>query len=154
MAANLPPKNTLEFSRFDETNLLSTVSPHSIELEDQVWKTTEHYVQAGLVGSSELAEKIKHAETAQLAMKLSHVWFWQKKRNWKTLRKLLMTRALYTKCMMYPLVKQHLLDTEDKKIIETSAYDHYWGIGRDQRGDNTLGKIWMDIRQKIRHDEK
>ena len=64
-----------------------------------------------------------------------------------------MTRGLYTKCMMYPEVKQALLEIDPAQlIIETSAYDHYWGIGRDQRGINMLGKVWMDIRQKLLAD--
>jgi len=60
-----------------------------------------------------------------------------------------MTRALYTKVQMYDEVKQALLDSTDELMIETSLYDYYWGVGRDQRGENQLGKIWMSIRKKI-----
>ena len=47
-------------------------------------------------------------------------------------------------------VASALLDTGDQLIIENSAYQHFWGIGRDQRGENQLGNIWMDVRQKLR----
>ncbi len=61
----------------------------------------------------------------------------------------MMTRALYRIVNEHPAIKQALLDTEEQLLIETSLYGHYWGVGREQRGENTLGKIWMDIRQKI-----
>ena len=61
-----------------------------------------------------------------------------------------MTRALYTKVQMYEEVRQTLLATTDELMIETSLYDYYWGVGRDQRGENHLGKIWMEIREKIK----
>ena len=60
-----------------------------------------------------------------------------------------MTRALYTKVQMYEDVRNALLETRDNLIIETSQYDYFWGIGRDLRGHNHLGKIWMKIRDKI-----
>lgn len=144
-------EQAIHFSRFDLESPFSTGS-HPIELENEKWRSAEHYFQAQLVRDSAYAEKIKNAETAQEAHKLGNAWFRRKKAKWKNLRRVLMTRALYTKAMMYPEVKQFLLNTGDHLILETSAYDHYWGIGRDQLGENMLGKVWMDVRKKIRED--
>lgn len=47
-------------------------------------------------------------------------------------------------------VRDYLLATGELTILETSLYDHYWGLGRDQRGLNILGHVWMDIRTKLR----
>ena len=144
-------EKAISFSRFDNDSPFST-SSHPIELEDQTWRSAEHYVQANLARNSDYAARIKEAGTAQEAYKLGNVWYRRKRDNWKNLRRVLMTRALYTKAMMYPEVKQALLDTGDEDLLETSAYDHYWGLGRDQRGLNMLGKVWQDIRKKIRED--
>ena len=151
-AHDLSKEDALAFSHFDEENLLSPASAHPIELEGEQWKTAEHYLQAQLARNSEYATLIKNAGSAREAHRLGNVWYKRKCKNWKNLRRVLMTRALYTKAMMYPAVKAFLLETGDQKIVETSLYDHYWGLGRDQRGENMLGKVWMDIRKKIRED--
>ena len=144
-------ENAVAFSRFDSSSPFSSGGA-LIRLDNEEWKSAEHYVHANLAVSAEYAQKIKAAVTAQEAYKLGNVWYKRKCANWKNLRRVLMTRGLYTQAMMYPEVKQALLATGEKLIVETSAYDHYWGIGRDQRGENTLGKVWMDIRKKIRED--
>jgi hypothetical protein len=146
-------ENAIQFSRFDsESPFSSAYGP--LRLEDQDWLSAEHYLYANLAKSPGHANKIKQASSPQEAYKLGNAFFSRKCANWKKVRRVLMTRALYTQAMMYPEVKQALLDTGEEMLLETSAYDHYWGLGRDQRGLNTLGKVWMDIRQKIRDDLK
>lgn len=138
-----------KFSHLDTDHPLSTASAHPIELEGETWTTAEHYYQVQIAGSKAYAERIRQAPDAAAAHRLGQVWWRRKCRDWKNKRRVLMTRALYTKVQMYPEVREALLDTGDQLILETSAYDHYWGIGRDQRGDNMLGKVWMDIRKKL-----
>ena len=151
-APDLSLENAIKFSRFDRDHLLSTMSPHPFHLEGLEWPTAEHYYNAQLAGSAESAGKIRAAASAIDAYKLGKSWFLRKRRNWKNLRRVLMTRALYTKAMAYPEVRRFLLDSGEERIVETALYDHFWGIGRDLRGENTLGKVWMDIRRKIRED--
>lgn len=147
---NTKMENAIKFSRFDAEDLLSTCSKHPILLEDNNWLTCEHYFSAKLAASTILAKKIASAASGREANTLIQPWYRPKIRGWKQTRKVLMTRALYTKVQMYDEVKQALLATEDTMIIETSQYDYYWGVGRDLRGENTLGSIWMDIRDKLR----
>ncbi|WP_414718121.1 NADAR domain-containing protein [Thiocapsa sp. UBA6158] len=45
---------------------------------------------------------------------------------------------------------QALLETGDKRIVESNLYDDYWGCCRDGRGLNTSGEILMDVREKLR----
>jgi len=96
------------------------------------------------------ASKILAASSGRQAHKLGNAWLKKKVDGWKEKRRVWMTRALYRKVMEYDEVKQALLDTEEKWIIETSLYDHFWGVGRDQRGENMLGKVWMDIRSRTK----
>jgi len=60
-----------------------------------------------------------------------------------------MTRAIYTQCQMYPEFSEALLATGDKKIVDVSQYDYFWGLGRDLRGENQYGKMLMAVREKI-----
>jgi ribA/ribD-fused uncharacterized protein len=78
--------------------------------------------------------------------------FFQKKKGSKTLRQVLMTRAIYTKCKTYPEIAERLLETGDKKLVENSAYDYFWGCGRDRRTENTYGKVMMNVREKLRKE--
>ena len=148
-APDLTIETAYRFSRIDEDHLLSTVSDHPIELEGHHWASAEHYYQLKVVASPGALKRIRASETGLKAYKIGRPWYRKKVKNWKEVRRVIMTRALYTKIQMYPEVKQALLDTQDQKIVETSAYEHYWGIGRDLRGENVLGQIWMDIREKL-----
>ena len=101
-----------------------------------------------------MAARIAHASTGQQAAELAAPWYRLKVSDYKKRRATLMTRALYTKVQMYPEVKEALLATAEQKIVETSAYDYFWGIGRDARGVNQLGQIWMNIRSKLKDAER
>lgn len=149
---NLTMEQANRFSRFDESHPLSTVSPHGFELESQYWPTAEHYYQTHKYEGLPLAEKILAANSGGDAHTLGNQWFKRKVKGWKKNRQVWMTRALYRKTLEYSDIKDALMATGDDLLIETSLYDHFWGIGRDQRGENMLGKIWMDIRSKIQAD--
>ncbi|WP_317928779.1 NADAR family protein [Halioxenophilus sp. WMMB6] len=143
------------FSRLDENNPLSTVSPHGFQLEDRYWPTVEHYYQSNKFAKPVIVQEILDAENGVAAYKLGNRWWkFGRHKDWKQKRRVRMTRALYTKVQVHQEVKNALMDTGDERIVETSLYDPYWGIGRDQRGENMLGQIWMDIRAKLRADQK
>ena len=89
------------------------------------------------------------APTGKAAHDFVSPWYRKKVKDWKKKRRVLMSRALYTKAQMYSEVREALLETGDRLILETSLYDHFWGVGRDLRGENMFGRVWMDIRKKI-----
>jgi ribA/ribD-fused uncharacterized protein len=142
-------EEAIKFSRFDKESPFATISDHPFLLEDQQWKTPEHYYQANKFKGLSYAQKIIAAEDGQQAYNLGNRWLKRKVSDWKKNRQLFMTRALFRKVMEYPDIQQALLDTGDSLMIETSSYDYFWGVGRDLRGQNMLGKVWMDIRKKI-----
>lgn len=152
-APNLDNEKALHFSRFDKDHLLATCA-HVIYLDEQEWPSVEHYVHAMLAGSDALVQRTLQAPTAQAAYDLNKPWYRRKKRGWKDLRRVYMTRGLYTLVQMYPEVRQYLLDTDERHLAETSLYDHFWGVGRDWRGENMTGKAWMSVRAKLRSDEQ
>ncbi len=140
------------FSRFNPEHPLSTVQK-AIQLEGQEWPSAEHYVNCMIASPKALKARVLAADTGLEAYKIVKPWYRPKIRDWKTVRRVYMTRALYITVQMYPDVSEYLLETKDALIAESSAYDHYWGIGRDQRGENMTGKVWMDIRDKISQGE-
>ncbi len=59
-----------------------------------------------------------------------------------------MTRAIYSKCKQHSHIAEALLATGDKRMVENSQYDYYWGCGRDRRGQNKYGEVLMNVRDK------
>ncbi|WP_370981053.1 NADAR family protein [Agaribacterium sp. ZY112] len=147
---DLSKEEAFKFSRFDPESPLSSCSAHPIVLEDKNWLTCEHYFSSKILRSASLAHKVENTHSALAAAELAAPWYRFKIRDYKKLRAVLMTRALYTKVQMYDEVKEALLATGDELLLETSLYDYYWGVGRDGRGLNTMGKVWMDIRSKLK----
>ena len=47
--------------------------------------------------------------------------------------------------------KTTLLDTGSKVIQEDTTHE-FWGRGKSGQGSNMLGKLWMELRQKIREN--
>jgi ribA/ribD-fused uncharacterized protein len=142
-------ENAYRFSRYDVDHPLASCSPHLILLEEKNWVTCEHYVQSKIMRSKSHADKIETFANGEEAVRFARPWYRFKINNYQQLSPTLMTRALYNKVQMYEDVRNALLETRDNLIIETSQYDYFWGIGRDLRGHNHLGKIWMKIRDKI-----
>ncbi len=142
-------EEAVHFSRFDKDSPFATVSEQPFLLDDVQWKTPEHYYQAAKYKGLAYANTLMQADDGQQAYDLGNRWWKRKAKDWKKSRQVYMTRALFRKVKEYPEIEQALLATGDALMIETSLYDYYWGLGRDQRGENKLGKIWMDIRSKL-----
>lgn len=147
-------EDALFLSRSDASEPLGTFSKHSFDLDDTQWPSVEHYFQAMKFEDADYREKIRQAPHPKKARKLGRSRFKNIRKDWAKVKTVVMTRGVYIKCRSYPEIAQQLLDTEDRKLIENSQYDYYWGCGRDRRGDNTYGKVLMNVREKLREERK
>jgi ribA/ribD-fused uncharacterized protein len=64
----------------------------------------------------------------------------------------------YRKYNSYPNLKEMLLSTQGKVLVEASPHDRIWGIGfdeanalenKDKWGENLLGKVLMEVRDNL-----
>jgi N-glycosidase YbiA len=62
--------------------------------------------------------------------------------DWENIKDLVMRRIVYIK---FTLIKNKLLETKDKKLVEHTTKDAYWGDGYGN-GLNKLGKILEETR--------
>jgi len=145
-------EDTLFLSRYDVLHPLSTYSKYAIELEGCLWPSVEHYFQAMKFEDRELWQRIAQASSPHQAQDMARWQFWKVRRDWKKIRQVMMTRGLYVKCRSHNVVRQTLLDSADRPIVETSQYDYYWGCGRDGRGHNIYGKLLMTVRKRLREN--
>ncbi len=138
-------------SRSDESQVLGTHMFQPFILDGKEWLSVEHYFQAMKfeTTSPDYYEKIRLASDAKKARKLGATRFKKVRSDWKKVRRVVMTRAVYTRSHAHPDSKDALLETGKRKIMENSQYDYYWGCGRDRRGENIYGQVLMDVREKL-----
>ena len=60
-----------------------------------------------------------------------------------------MRKAVLAKFKQNEEIKKILLSTGDEIIVENTTNDHYWGCGKDGSGKNMLGKILVEVREKL-----
>jgi len=60
-----------------------------------------------------------------------------------------MKKILIEKIKQHPCIKEKLINSGFRHIFYTYQYSEYWGIGKNNDGQNKLGKLWMDIRREF-----
>ena len=142
------------FSRTDVQSPFASFSRHDFFLDDAQWPSVEHYFQAMKFDDADYQEKIRAAAHPKQARKLGRTRLKKIRKDWAEVRTTMMTRAVYIKCRTHADVAEALLETGERQLIESNAYDYYWGCGRDRRGQNQFGKVLMNVRSKLRQEQK
>ncbi len=142
-------QDAIYLSRSNQDEPLASFALNAFELDGLTWPSIEHYYQAQKFEDSHYQKKIAMAETAQQAKKLGRSRFKRIRKDWKSVKKTMMTRAVYICAKTHPHVHDALIASGDKKFVEDSNYDYYWGCGRDRRGENQYGSVLMQVRGKL-----
>lgn len=74
--------------------------------------------------------------------------------DWDEIKFTVMRDILRAKVALHPYVKKKLLQTGDRILVEDSWRDDVWGWGYNKDGQNMLGKLWMEVREEVRQQEK
>lgn len=142
----------LYVSRTDPLDIHSSYSKHGFELDGDTWPSVEHYYQGMKFEPGDLRDAIRETDHPAKAKKLAE----QNKKlirdDWQKVKEVIMTRGIYIKCRTHTEAANALIATDEKKIIENSQFDYFWGCGRDGRGHNTFGKVLMAVRDKLRQE--
>jgi hypothetical protein len=59
-------------------------------------------------------------------------------------------RALLAKFASHADIRELLLSTGDREIVENAPGDRYWVCGKDGTEQNRLGFLLMELRKEIR----
>jgi len=135
----------------------------AFEVEQVRYATAEHWMmakKAELFGDNEMLEKILIAKSPAEAKKLG-----RKVRNfdpqiWGENCFDIVCEGNYNKFSQHPDLKEFLLNTKDRVLVEASPVDRVWGIGMAQDnehvenprlwgGANLLGFALMEVRDRL-----
>jgi GTP cyclohydrolase II len=127
----------------------SNFSPHSIFIDGINWLTVEHYYQAQKFIEPELKEKIRLSKTPTLAKVTATEMINSRRDNWVELKESVMLKALRGKFAQHPELAKLLLSTSQKRIVESTSNDTFWGESLDGIGQNRLGESLMLVRTEL-----
>ena len=107
------------------------------------------HTKAETMGAHGIARRIQQANTGFEAMRIASKIVTDK--NWQQKKLDVMRDLLTEKLKVCDKAKTTLLDTGSKVIQEDTTHE-FWGRGKSGHGSNMLGKLWMELRQKIREN--
>ena len=139
------------YNREDPYYEFTNFYPCHVLIDGKTWPSTEHYFQAQKFVGTPYVEAIRHFPTAREAFQLSRTpqasrWC---RGDWEQVKEDIMLKALRCKFGGIPELKKKLLETGNKRLIEHTHNDSYWGDGGDGSGKNKLGKLLERVRSEL-----
>jgi ribA/ribD-fused uncharacterized protein len=128
----------------------SDFAPFAIQLRGRRWATPEHYFQAQKFVGTPDEELVRKAPSAMIAARMGRDRSRPLRADWEEVKDDVMLDALRAKFRQHPVLGGLLLGTGDRRIVEHTANDDYWGDGGDGSGLNRLGELLMVVRQELR----
>ncbi len=113
----------------------------------------EHYFQAMKFIGTEQFEKIHNSGSPKQAKALGQSRAVPIRKDWDSVKEEVMLTGLRAK-FKDPFLKELLLSTGKKTLVENSPYDKYWGIGPNRKGKNRLGVLLMQLRDELKESNQ
>lgn len=138
-----------------EFYVFSNFSSFQIVHKSRIFQTAEHlYHWYGFYLSDhpeakEISERIYRARSAHDAFKLAQLHKSKQVVSWDEIKQEIMYSILKLKVDQHDYVKQKLIESKGRVLIENSWRDSFWGWGPNRDGLNVLGKLWMKLRSEI-----
>lgn len=147
--------STLYFNSYEGIRELTNFSPHPVVFttggRTYHAKTAEHAYQWSKFYRSNHAHArdILRASTPAAAKRLGK--YPGIDRAWSRERSVVLMKALLQlKVDQHPAVKTALMSTGNATLVHKAPWDSFWGDGKNGRGQNVLGKLWMEIRTELK----
>ncbi len=95
----------------------------------KVWPTSEHYFQARKFEDKGYAEQIRKAKSPMIAARLGRSRKVPLLKDWEKVKDSVMHVAVTQKFAQHPELAKLLLSTGERKLVEHTVNDRYWGDG-------------------------
>lgn len=115
--------------------------------EDILYPSSEHAYQASKSIKQKIRISVSHLATPSLAKRFGQGIPLRK--DWDKIKIATMKEIVLCKFSQNKLLKEQLLNTGDMILEEGNRWkDEFWGIYKG-KGENHLGKILMEVREKL-----
>jgi ribA/ribD-fused uncharacterized protein len=122
-----------------------------IELDGYTWPTTEHYFQAQKFISDETHfHNVLQLRKPMEALIYSRQHGSAVRSDWAQVKDGIMLRACMAKFEQHPQLRELLLSTGNRQLVEHTTKDSYWADGGDGSGRNQLGITLMQVRNNLK----
>ena len=125
-----------------------------LDQNNKTWPTSEHYFQAKKFINTEHEEIIRNLKTASESAKQGRSRSRPLRKDWEEVKVEVMYEAIKYKFEQNDGLREVLMGTGDKKIVEHTKNDRIWADGGDGSGKNLLGVLLMRLRGEFRNEEK
>jgi ribA/ribD-fused uncharacterized protein len=135
----------------------SPYTAHAIEIDGVVYPTVEHAYQCARYMDEGIREEIRSARSPVKAWEMSTKYKHLQISEFKdpTHKRAVMKELMRTKALQHEEVRKALSDSGDIQIVKhITTYppgDGFWDDGEDGTGQNEMGKIWMELREELKH---
>lgn len=129
---------------------LNNFSAHTVTVWGKTFRTVEHAFHWKKFEMTEpkIAQEVMQAGSPWLAKKLSRISD-NRRKDWQDIKVEIMFELVSAKVAQHQDVREMLIATNGKAIVENSPVDSFWGCGKDGKGENQMGKILMRVRQGL-----
>jgi ribA/ribD-fused uncharacterized protein len=139
------------YSKSNQFYEFSNFSPYGFEIDSLFWPTVEHYFQAQKFPEHPVYQaEIRRARSCKHAKELGRSKAVPLRPDWEVVRDDVMRRALLAKFRTHRLIRDLLVATDERELIENAPSDYYWGCGATGTGKNRLGVLLMELRSELR----
>ena len=121
-----------------------------VALDGAWWPTAEHFFQAQKFDDPAYREKIRRASTPRMAADLGRTRALPLRPDWDTARVAVMRRVVLAKFRTHAALRDLLLSTGTRPLVESAPGDAFWGCGPEGTGENRLGKLLEEVRAMLR----
>mgnify|MGYP001098298948 CR=1 FL=1 len=122
-----------------------------IKWHGKLYPTSEHAYQAAhfIDTNPELAEEVRTCRSPRAASDLANKNIQYDDPEWNSKRLQVMEEIIRCKVGQHVYIQKILVESGSKIIVEMNDGDSFWGWGKDHKGENQLGNIWMKVREDL-----
>ena len=130
---------------------LNPWSGHQVKIWGKTFPTAEHayHYRKFTETLPKVANQIRRAPSAWAAMQIERRHKSKSRTDWDQVKAGIMEEILRALVAQNQDVRDVLMATGKKAIIKNAHEDGFWGIGSSGKGQNVMGKIYMQIRKEL-----
>lgn len=131
--------------------VLSNFSAFAVVFNGPVFPTSEAaYHWQKFTNAPEVQRLLFETRSAHDSFKVAEANRGKRRKDWDAVKVPIMKDILRAKAAQHEYVRRKLLATGNRRLIENSWRDDFWGWGPNRDGQNMLGKLWMEVRDELR----